>query len=502
MDRFICIHAHFYQPPRDNPWLAEVETQESAHPYHDWNERITAECYSPNTRSPILDERGAVVRTLNNYSKISFNFGPTLLSWMETHHPDVYGAIVQADKESRASFSGHGSAIAQVYNHMIMPLANRKDKETQVKWGIADFESRFGRHPEGMWLPETASDLESLEILAENSIKFTLLDPQQAGRVRQIGEEKWCDVEGGRIDTKSPYLCILPSGRSINIFFYDRSISHDVAFAGLLNNGEVLARRLVAGFTQDKRAQLVSIATDGETYGHHHRYGDMALAYCLNHIESNKVARLTNYGEFLQKSPPEFEVQTVENTSWSCAHGVERWRSNCGCSFQQATNWSQEWRGPLREAMNWLKDSLDAVFELQGSRYLFDPWGARDDYVHVMLDRRQRVADRFLERHLKARTSEEVVESVLDLMEMERYAMLMFNSCGWFWDEISRIETVQIMRYAARAIQLARQTTSVDLESEFLRIIEAAPSNNPQLRNGAQVYQMLVKSAVPQVVRR
>ncbi len=496
MDRFICIHAHFYQPPRENPWLGQIEPQESAHPYHDWNERISAECYSPNAASPILDAKGGVERTVNNYSKISFNFGPTLLSWMETHHPEVYSTIIHADKETGRSFSGHGSAIAQVYNHMIMPLADRRDKQTQVRWGIADFESRFGRHPEGMWLPETAVDLESLETLAEASIKFTLLGPHQAARVRRIGGEKWSDIAGGSIDTRRSYLCHLPSGRSISIFFYDRLISHDVSFGGLLHNGETLARRLVEGFTDAEGAQLVNIATDGEIYGHHHRHGNMALAYCLNYIGSNRLARVTNYGEFLEKSPPRFEVQIIENTSWSCAHGVERWRRNCGCSSQHVTGWSQEWRQPLRETMNWLRDSLATLYETEASKYLLDPWKARDEYVSVLLDQREGGADRFIAGHLRNGRSQHRAKSVLDLLEMQRYAMLMFTSCGWFWDEISRIETVQIMRYAARAMQLARAATGADLEPQFVKMIEAAPSNNHRFRNGARVYQVEVKSAM------
>jgi len=502
MDRFVCIHAHFYQPPRENPWLGGVEAQESAHPYHDWNERITAECYSPNADSPILGAQGEVELTLNNYSKISFNFGPTLLSWLETHHPEVHGAIIHADKESSRNFSGHGSAIAQVHNHMIMPLANRRDKQTQVRWGIADFESRFGRHPEGMWLPETAVDLESLEILAEASVKFTLLGPHQAARARRMGQEKWYDVAGGGIDTRRPYLCNLPSGRSINIFFYDRLISHDVAFGGLLHNGGNFARRLVEGFTDQEGEQLVNIATDGETYGHHHRHGNMALAYCLNSIEASKLARLTNYGEFLEKYPAQFEVRIIENTSWSCAHGVERWRSNCGCCIKHVTGWNQEWRRPLREAMDWLRDNLATLYDAEASKYLLDPWKARDEYVSVLLDRREGVASRFIARHLRPGRSTDNAKSVLSLLEMQRYAMLIFTSCGWFWDDISGIETVQIMRYAARAMQLAREATGTDLEPLFVRMIDAAPSNDHRFRNGNGVYQRLVKPEMVEAAGR
>lgn len=503
MERFVCIHAHFYQPPRENPWLGKVELQESAHPYHDWNERITAECYSPNAASPILDAREEVERIVNNYSKLSFNFGPTLLSWIEAHHPELYSTIIHTDKETRRSFSGHGSAIAQVYNHMIMPLASRRDKQTQVAWGIADFKSRFGRHPEGMWLPETAVDLESLETIAEASVKFTILAPHQAARVRRIGEERWSNVERGEIDTRRPYLCRLPSGKGISIFFYDRVISHAVAFGGLLHNGEGFARRLVEGFTDEEGAQLVNIATDGETYGHHHRHGNMALAYCLNTLESGKLARLTNYGEFLQRSPPGFEVQIVENTSWSCEHGVERWRSNCGCSSTHVAGSSQAWRRPLREAMNWLRDELSTLYATEASKYLPDPWEARDEYVSVVLDHREDIANQFIAGHLKTgRLKDGARRSILDLLEMERYAMLIFTSCGWFWDEISRIETVQILRYAARAIQLARAATDADLEPQFVRMIEAAPSNNHQFRNGGGVYKMLVKPAVVEDVGR
>jgi alpha-amylase/alpha-mannosidase (GH57 family) len=433
---------------------------------------------------------------------MSFNFGPTLLSWMETHHPEVHGAIINADKDTRESFSGHGSAIAQVYNHMIMPLANARDKQTQVRWGIADFESRFRRHPEGMWLPETAVDLESLETLAEASVKFTLLGPHQAARVRRIGEEAWSDVEGGRIDTRIPYLCRLPSGRSIAVFFYDRAISHSVAFGGLLHSGEGFAKRLVDGFTDEKRVQLVNIATDGETYGHHHRYGNMALAYCLDYIETNKRARVTNYGEFLEKSRPRFEVQIVENTSWSCTHGVERWRSNCGCSPTQVAGSSQAWRRPLRDAMNWLRDKLAALYGTEASKYLLDPWKTRNEYITAILDQREGAADRFISGHLKTERLKDRARSGIDLLEMQRYAMLMFTSCGWFWDEVSRIETVQILRYAARAMQLARGATGADLEPEFVRMIEAAPSSNHQFLNGGGVYEMLVKPAVVENVGR
>lgn len=500
MNRYICIHGHFYQPPRENPWLEEVELQDSAYPYHDWNERITAECYSPNAASRILAPDRSIIEIINNYSKISFNFGPTLLSWMERHTPDVHEAIVEADRQSRKIFSGHGSAIAQVYNHMIMPLANARDKRTQVIWGIRDFEYRFGRRPEGMWLAETAVDIETLEILAEQEILFTILAPRQAGRVRRIGK-RWKDVSGSRVDPKMPYLCRLPSGKSINLFFYDGPISQDIAFGGLLASGEKFAGRLLSAFVEDRQqVQLVHVATDGETYGHHHRYGEMALTYCLHHIETNNLAKITVYGEYLEKFPPTHEVEVIENTSWSCSHGIERWKDNCGCNSGRE-GWTQHWRSPLRKSLNWLRDELAAIYDREIAGYLQHPWSARDDYLDVILDRGlENVASFFSTYSIRPLSKEEEVK-VFRLLEMERHAMLMFTSCGWFFDEISGLETTQVLAYAARAIQLAEKTAGISLEPAFVERIQRAPSNVSDHADGAQVYQNLVKPAMVDLLR-
>ncbi len=490
MDRYLCIHGHFYQPPRENPWLEDVEFQDSAYPYHDWNERITAECYAPNSSARIQDDEGYILDIVNNYSQMSFNIGPTLLSWMEANAPSPYRAILEADRLSRERFSGHGAAMAQAYGHMIMPLANSRDKRTQVLWGIRDFRHRFGRKPEGMWLPETAVDLESLDLMAEHGIKFTVLAPYQAQSVRQIGKEKWHDVSGGRIDPKHPYQCTLPSGRTIAIFFYDGPVAQEVAFSGMLKRGEDFATRLVGTFSAERAPQLVHIATDGETYGHHHRFGDMALAYCLRFVEERGLAKLTVYGEYLKKHPPKMEVEIYENTSWSCAHGVERWRSDCGCRIG-GDGWHQRWRAPVREAMDWLRDRLAPLYEERMGRFVSDPWNVRDEYIEVILER-DRTTD-FLRRHCHHDLDPAETTEALRLLEMQRQAMLMYTSCGWFFDDVSGIESTQTLCYAGRALQLANDICGVDLEGEFLERLAKAPSNLPEWRDAARVYEIAVK---------
>lgn len=500
--KYTCIHGHFYQPPRENPWLEAVELQDSAHPYHDWNERITAECYAPNTASRIFDSERRIIDIVNNYSKMSFNFGPTLLSWMQRHQPDIYQGILEADRLSQQSFSGHGSAIAQVYNHMIMPLANNRDKYTQVIWGIRDFQKRFGRFPEGMWLPETAVDIETLEVLAELGIVFTILAPHQADKVRRIGSEDWKDVSGGHIDPSTAYLCQLPSGRIINLFFYDGPISGDLAFGALLTNGEYFANRLVNAFSDQRDwPQIVHIATDGESYGHHHRAGEMALSYCLYHIDSHKLAAITVYGQYLEKHPPTHEVKIVENTSWSCIHGIERWWKSCGCHSGGQPLWTQAWREPLRNAMDWLRDTLIPLYEQEAAQFLKDPWKARNDYIEVVLDRSKDNVENFIASHTARELSLQEKSRVLMLLEMQRHTMLMYTSCGWFFDEISGIETTQIMKYAARAIQLAEKIFPVHLETDFIRNLEKAPSNIQEFQNGANVYERFVKPAIVDFLR-
>jgi alpha-amylase/alpha-mannosidase (GH57 family) len=504
LDRYVCVHGHFYQPPRENPWLEVVERQESAWPYHDWNERITEECYGPNTAARVLGERGRISRLINNYGRISFNVGPTLMAWMADNDPEVHAAIVAADRRSIERFGGHGSAMAQVYNHAIMPLANARDQRTQALWGIRDFQHRFGRDPEGMWLAETAADTDTLEVLADLGIRFTVLSPYQAAAVRaspgatgdggrtptSSSKADWTDVSGGRVDPTRPYRVVLPSGRSIAVFFYDAGVSQAVAFEGLLNSGDALAHRLLDAFPSHDGPRLVHIATDGESYGHHHRNGEMALARALQLLGHREDVQLTNYGQYLELFPPTDEVRIVEGGSWSCAHGVERWRSDCGCVTGELGR-SQAWRRPLRGALDWLRDELVPRYEEHAKTLLEDPWAARDDYHSVVLHRIDNLPV-FLRAHARHRLDGAETSQVLRLLEMQRYALLMYTSCGWFFDELSRIETVQILAYAARAIQLAGLLFDEDLEEEFLQRLAAARSNLPLYGDGRGVYEELV----------
>lgn len=513
-ERYICIHGHFYQPPRENPWLETVETEDSAAPYHDWNERITAECYAPNGASRIVNGQNQIVRIMNNYSRISFNFGPTLLSWLEENAPRTYRMIRDADRQSMVRYDGHGSALAQVYNHVIMPLANTRDRLTQIRWGIADFQHRFGRVPEGMWLAETAVDNETLDLLAKEGVLFTILAPHQCARVRERAETtlqpmleplenttaRWIDTPNASVHPNHPYLVKLPEGRSITVFFYNGPISRAIAFEGVLNNGETFAWRLAKGEDSSAReAQMVHVATDGESYGHHHRHGEMALSYALRYIEDKKLAKLTNYGQFLAKFPPKWEAKIVEDTSWSCAHGIERWRSDCGCNGGRQ-GWNQQWRAPLRAALDWLRDTVAPLSERTTRGLLNDVWVARDAYVAVILaagtDKAAAAIEQFFTKHAMRTLSADERTLILKLMEMQRHTQLMYTSCGWFFDDISGIETVQVMAYAARALRLAADIFGLNcalLEWQFVERLRQAKCNSPQWKDGGEIYRRLVK---------
>jgi len=496
MECFACIHCHFYQPPRENPWLEAVEAQGSAAPYHDWNERISRECYLSNGASRILDSDWRVRKITNNYARISFNFGPTLLSWMEDRAPEAYERILDGDRVSQRLYDGHGNAIAQAYNHTILPLSTSRDIRTQILWGIHDFERRFERHPEGMWLPETAVDIETLEVLSAEGIQFTILAPRQAAQVRSNKRLPWANLEYG-IDSRRAYACSLPSGRNIGLFFYDGALATAVAFERLLYSGENFARRLLSRFDPEgNSAQLMHVATDGETYGHHHAHGDMALAYALEYIEQNQLARLTNYGQHFHLHPPEQEVRIHERTSWSCMHGVARWEANCGCNSGGHRDWNQHWRRPLREAFDWLRDELSGNFEREGKKLFLNPWLARDEYIAVVGDRSSSNVSDFLKRHAIPALSAEDEVRCLRMLELERHLLLMYTSCGWFFDEVTGPETVQVLEYAARAVQLGQQLFGGDPEQEFLKRLEAVASNLAEFGNGREIYERFVRPAM------
>lgn len=513
---YICVHGHFYQPPRENPFLDTVGRQPSAAPFHDWNERILYESYRPNAFARILNDRGEVVRIVNNYEHISFNIGPTLMSWLERHDVETYQRIIEADRKSCDRNQGHGNAIAQVYNHIIMPLANHRDKVTQVRWGIADFKRRFDRDPEGMWLAETAVDQATMEVLASEGIQFIVLAPSQASRCRRFGLaegfDEWQNVSDGDIDPTRPYRCFLPeqaNGRNyIDIFFYDGPISGDMGFDDILRSSQHFADRIghavrpwpheqsqPDGPSDDcpsclERSQMISVATDGETFGHHRKGAEKALAYALTHEFPARGWQVTSYAHYLSLCPPTWEVQLKPVTAWSCSHGVERWKNDCGCGG--GGGWQQQWRAPLREALDWLRDRLAPLYEEAASTLLSDPWAARNDYVSVVSDRSVsssgHAMDAFFNQHQSYPLNEAERTDALRLLEMQRHALLMYTSCGWFFDEISRPEGTQILRYAARAIELAETLSGVNLESEFVGRLEHAPSNIDFFKDGAGVY--------------
>ena len=514
----LIVHGHFYQPPRENPWTGEVEPQPSAAPYHDWNERIHDECYAPNA-------------AVGNYARISFNFGPTLLSWLEQHHPETYQNILAADRESFAHRGGHGNAIAQAYGHAILPLCNERDRLTQVVWGVADFRFRFRREPEALWLPETAANDATLALLIEQGLRYVILAPEQAKRVSEEGrgigiasddkekaievpgQEKtevagkgWIDVAGGKVDTTRPYRFEHPdkSGRSIAVFFYNGSLARAIAFEKALTS----SRGLVEQFLRVAlRGDLVNVATDGETYGHHFKFGDLGLAHALG-IEAKQAGFwLTNYGEYLERHPPETLVELEnglegEGSSWSCAHGVGRWTRDCGCHTGGEAGWNQLWREPLRVALNFLRDDAALKFATSAGELLRDPWAARNDYISVLLNP-NRAREDFLSQHAIRALDQSRQERVFQLLEMQRSALLMFTSCGWFFSDLAGIETIQVLRYAARVLDLQNQLGFDVPRKQFLELLALAKSNRPEKGNGAEIFTRFVEpqSIAPEPTR-
>ncbi len=511
-ERYVIMHGHFYQPPRENPWLEEVEQQPSADPYHDWNERILHECYLPNLVARILAPDGRIRDIVNNYAHMSFNFGPTLLSWIEKKYPLVLEGLVEADRMSRELRGGHGNAIAQAFSHPILPLATERDRETEIEWGISYFWRIFGRRPESLWLPEAAVNAATLRSLMPFGLKYILLAPSQAARVRPLGagEDQWRSVQDGTIDTRMPYRIFVPDKagkrdpqRFIDVFFYNGTLSRAIAFDKMLGDAPKLADRFEKAFGDpyfDRRPRVVSVATDGETYGHHEHFGDRGLSFLLKQEFPKRGLTLTNFGEFLEKFPPICEVELAqsehdEGTAWSCTHGVSRWKSDCGCNAG-TPNYHQRWRKPLRDALDHLRNQLDDLYEKEGAPIFRDPWKARNAYIDVFLDRKSDRVESWMRSQLRFPFDDRTKIRALELLEMQRNRLFMYASCGWFFDEISGIEPVQNLRYAARAIQLAKQISSIDLEPELLDGLERAPSNVADYGNGRTVYEKLVHPTV------
>jgi alpha-amylase/alpha-mannosidase (GH57 family) len=495
--RYVCLHGHFYQPPRENPWTGVVERQPSAGEDHDWNVRIARECYAPNGAARVAGEGGETDRVVNNYARLSFNFGPTLLSWYEQARPDDYARLLEADAESYHRLDGHGNAIAQAYSHAILPLCEPADALTQVRWGLADFAHRFGRKPEALWLPECACDDKTLRLLADHKLKYAILSPSQAQRARPLGSPSWLDVSAGNLDTRRPYRWWAGApGRSssIDLFFYDGSLSQAVAFGRLMSDGERAAQQLERRFSDEPPVpELVSVATDGETYGHHEKFADLGLAWLLHESAPRRGLQPVNFGWYLERYPPTWQVELKAGpqglgTAWSCAHGVGRWCDDCPCGAEEGGQ--TRWRRPLREALDWLRRRLANVFEGEGGKLLKGPWEARNDYVSLLLDGSPDNEEAFWARHLKPGAS---AGEARRLLEMQKFVLYSFTSCGWFFADVAGLEAVQNLKYAARALELAAQSGARDLEPEFLRLLARAPSNDARYGDAAGVYRALVR---------
>ncbi len=504
---YVVVHGHFYQPPRENPWIEEIELEESAYPFPNWNARITRECYTPNTCARIRDDQLRVLDIVNNFEYLNFNVGPTLFSWLAAQAPVTYERILAADQQSMNRL-GFGNAIAQAYNHVILPLANARDRQTEILWGLQDFRQRFGRPAEAMWLPETAVNLEVLRDLAAQGLKYVILSPWQARRVRPLRGGPWQDVSNGSIDTTQAYRCFVGPGKAtgphpfIDIFFYDGQSAAELSFGDLLSDSSRFLNHLAAKLRPERPGpQLLSVATDGETFGHHKAFGEMGLAYALSALCPQRGWTVTNYRTFLELAPPRFEVEISlgpdgKGTAWSCAHGVGRWERDCGCHTGGGAGWHQKWRQPLRQAFDFLNDRLAQIFAQEGSRYLQDPWAARDDYISVILNRSPASLQAFFQRHGTPGLGPDDQVQALLLLEMQRHVLLMYTSCGWFFSDLSGLETLQVMKYAARALQVGQRFSQDNLEEPFLDILAEARSNIPEMGSGRDLYLKKVKPAV------
>jgi len=504
INKYAIVHGHFYQPPRENPWTGEIERQVSASPFHNWNERITAECYTPNTASRVLNETNLINEIVNNFQYFSFNFGPTLIQWIEKYTPQTYKNILEADKISAGIQNGHGNSIAQVYNHTILPLATDDDKRTQIEWGIKDFVFRFGRYPEGIWLAETAIDSATARILMEYKLKYIILSPHQAQRIRLFKSKSWIDVSSGNIDTRVPYRIYYKNEKGhtvqdkyIDVFFYNAGLSTAVGFEHLLTDSVRFADKIHGAFDSWSAAsQAAIIATDGESYGHHEKNGDMCFSSFVSREILSRPFKLVNFGHFLEIMPPTFEVELKpgpngEGTAWSCMHGVGRWARDCGCSEGGHYGWNQRWRTTFRESLDYLRNEAEKIYKDNLGKYVCDLKKMRNDYMDVLLDPSKKYD--FLRKHLKDYNYPQDKTKIFKLLEAQFYCQLSFTSCGWFFADISRLEPTQNMKYAARAIEILSEFTRTDIESKFLNILDKAHSNITDFGSGKDIYNRFIK---------
>lgn len=501
----VCIHGHFYQPPRENPWLGVIEEQPSAAPYHDWNTRIATECYTALTRSPIRDEKNEILDLFNCFAHLSFNIGPTLFSWMEYHTPETLRRIRLGNDLAIATYQGHGGAIAQPYNHPILPLCDARDRHTQIVWGLREFRHRFGRESEGMWLPECAIDRNTVRALIDHGVRFVILSPKQASKVRRFGSEEWIDVFTQGIETRHPYRVFEVDGggrthfdRYLDVFFYDPGLSLKISFEHLLRDIDRFEWYVRERLDADAALpQLVLIATDGEVYGHHERHGEETLAQFYARVFRHREIYLSTLGQYLAENPPCWEVKLWEGedgrgSSWSCEHGIGRWMRDCGCQTGGRPEWNQRWRGPLRAAFDRLRVHIREILRREGSRLFRDYSDARDDYIHILLDPSETAREAFLQQHARLPLTSENRLRAWKLLEADRHAMMMYTSCGWFFAELSGLEPVQNMRYALRAAELLQEYSHTDLTHLLLEGLQAARSNLPELGTGADIFRRSV----------
>jgi len=501
----LVVHGHFYQPPRENPWTDEVPREPGAAPFHDWNARIHAECYRANAYARIFHGVNKIKALVNNYDRLTFDFGPTLARWIERHDGHAAGRIREGDA-GQGQRLGKGGGMAQVWGHPITPLLSPRDCRTQIAWGLQDFRNRFGRDSEGIWLPETAANTSTLEALIDAGIRFTILAPEQIAEVRRPGKE-WLPVNSSTVETHRLYRWLHPdgSGRFLTLAIFDGPVSRNLAFGAASRDAESF---LAAVHQSAERAngdgrRLVLAASDGELYGHHKKFADLTLAYATQVAAAAAGIEVTNLAAFVERHPPTWEARLQpgpngEGTAWSCSHGVGRWRRHCGCAMDANRGWSQAWRGPLRDALDLLRDRAAHFFSEMGEPLFADPWQARDAYGAVVdAPPEERL------HHLQAmgrgplkHNQAHAAQRALGLMEMQRSLLLMYASCGWYFDDIAGLESVIDLRRAAHAIDVWRDLGGRPPENEFLDVLANGKSNQAALGTGADVFRRACRARV------